>query len=685
MSSKDKITSARPGLDGLKRPDMGRDSRFMVLTLERLSGSTKGDTNEQVYRIHKKRAVIGSVVSADIRLVGDGISPIHAVIELSDDPQGSASVFDLASETGVFVNGDKSVTKVLKPGDKITIGPYSLRFSLDDLSRISIKDNVRDSGGRKLFMNPHEDFTSLLLEDEREVVEVFDYRDVDRPCVEVVMSWRSTILQVSHFVNQKQVTIGNERKSNFGIPPLLSASRYPVVMRRGDEFTLNIDSQMRGVMQTKGEVIPLDVLRTTATRGSNGYSIEFKKGDFAKITIGEIDFYFSYTAAPPRMLMTRPFERDPFFFKVFFASMLLTAVTLVALLNAKVQHNIEAEQLPDRIATILYQPEKYVRKPTPKIVQKKAAPVQEEEPKSAPTPKATTKIDIKPGAQQPKAKTHINVGEKKQVAKHKAVPQGQDEAKEGRGAKAKGPEGKRGSTKAAKGPEPQTKAMRPSPQAGKGVGGGNSQVQSIGNVDILKGATSKIQNLLGNSSAMLGKGGEKLKGFGGFTTLGNGGLALSGEGKGGGGTADSLGGLSDRGHGGGRIGTGLGAAGSGSGIAGGKTRVVIRSGGPEEAIVMGAIDAAAVEAALLEHKDEFKLCYSREINAETPKLAGRIGTSFVIGPSGRVSQAGIESTTLKNANVERCVLGIIKRIQFPIPRGGGIVQVSYPFKFSSLQ
>jgi hypothetical protein len=110
---------------------------------------------------------------------------------------------------------------------------------------------------------------------------------------------------------------------------------------------------------------------------------------------------------------------------------------------------------------------------------------------------------------------------------------------------------------------------------------------------------------------------------------------------------------------------------------------VIRSGGPEEAVVMGAIDADAVEQALLAHKDEFRLCYEREINAETPNLAGRIGTSFVIGSSGRVTQAGIESTTLKHAGVERCVINVIKRIDFPIPKGGGIVQVSYPFKFNS--
>ena len=96
----------------------------------------------------------------------------------------------------------------------------------------------------------------------------------------------------------------------------------------------------------------------------------------------------------------------------------------------------------------------------------------------------------------------------------------------------------------------------------------------------------------------------------------------------------------------------------------------------------GAEGHGAVEAALLAHKDEFRLCYEKEINAENPKLAGRVGTSFVIGSGGSVTQAGIASSSLKNANVEQCILTVIRRIDFPIPRGGGLVQVTFPFKFS---
>ncbi len=133
--------------------------------------------------------------------------------------------------------------------------------------------------------------------------------------------------------------------------------------------------------------------------------------------------------------------------------------------------------------------------------------------------------------------------------------------------------------------------------------------------------------------------------------------------------------------GGGRVGTGMGAAGSGQGIIGGKQLVTLRAGGEEETVVMGSIDKDAILAAILAHKDEFRLCYEREINAERANLQGNIVTAFTIGPSGRVNKAGVQSTTMRYAPVERCVVDVLKRIEFPAPAGGGVVSVTFPFKF----
>ncbi|MDR3608270.1 MAG: AgmX/PglI C-terminal domain-containing protein [Oligoflexia bacterium] len=675
-----------------------------VVTLVVTSG---GDGQTKAFRLHKERLVIGSVVSADVRLSGEGIAPIHAVLEVSNPSHaagaviGEAKIFDLASESGVFVNDQKIVVQDLHSGDKIRIGSYELALQVDELVNLLKKEPTQEIEGRQLFLDPNEDFSPLLLEDERGVRQIFNYKATQKRALEVVMSWRDTVLDVEHFVSEKTVTVGTTRKSDFGIPPLLGSKTYAIASRTGgEEFTLNLDAKMRGVVQRKGRLETLEELR-----GSGG-QLALGNDDFAKLSIGEVDFYLSYTAAPPTLKTRQLFDSDPLFFKIFLGSMAMTAAVVAALVNINVTPMVDAEQVPERIATILYQPEKYVEKP--KIVRAEPQPKEREvtpppkveppKPKPQPKPTPTVKVTLTPKAiPTPKpvpkemhvtpVKVEQKIAPKADVTKTAGSTQHQSEAKEGEGARAKGAEGTRGQKNApqsAVAPH-QDKAVRPSANGGTGAGGGHSQVPDVGNVDVLKDATGKIQDILGNAGAQLGKGGERLKGFGGFTTQGNGGLALSGSGAGGGGSSDLSQGLGDKGRGGGKIGTGMGAAGSGNGIIGGRTRVALRTGGPEETVVTGSIDADAILAAILAHKDEFRLCYEKEINAETPNIGGSVATTFVIGATGRVTQAGISSTSLKNANVERCVLNVIRRIEFPIPRGAGVVQVAYPFKFAPVK
>ncbi len=201
---------------------------------------------------------------------------------------------------------------------------------------------------------------------------------------------------------------------------------------------------------------------------------------------------------------------------------------------------------------------------------------------------------------------------------------------------------------------------------------------------MLKGTANKILDLFGGAGQKLGDSGAKLKNFGGFSTDGNGGAAMQGSGKGGGGNADTLlGGTSDQGRGGGKVGTGLGAEGTGAGIVGGKTRVELNAGGGSETVVIGSIDRDAIEAAIRAHRNDFKYCYEREVNSGHPNLAGKVVTAFTIGGSGRASQMSIASSSMGSAAVEKCVLRVISIIQFPLPGGGVPVTIKYPFAYAN--
>ena len=159
------------------------------------------------------------------------------------------------------------------------------------------------------------------------------------------------------------------------------------------------------------------------------------------------------------------------------------------------------------------------------------------------------------------------------------------------------------------------------------------------------------------------------------TQIGSGGLGSRGSGLGGGGTADGLGGLGTKGRGSGRSGYGKGGGSFGAKGEGGIGTI---GGDP---IILGALDKSLIDAVIKRHMNQIRYCYQRELT-KNPSLGGKIVVKFVIAKDGTVSKASTKSSTMGNKAVEGCINSRFMRFQFPEPKGGGIVIVSYPFIFS---
>ncbi len=515
--------------------------------------------------LKKSRWIVGSLSSADIRVDHASVSPIHAVIEVDGTEKfPRLKVLDLASDHGVFVNGVRTVHQPFLVTDRIRVGSVDISFILNPKKP---KPELPDS--------------ALLLVDENETTAIFDFRPPHKEALEVVYSWNKTILSVDHFLEKKTLTLGEDQTSDFLIPPVpgLSAGLPWIEEVSTGVWSVKIHDAMSGLAYIGGEVIDVSQKR--------GTSLRLGSDDFVKITFLGFAFYISQTVAPPVLVKKGDLWSDPFLLKSMLGSVVATLLIGFAVAKLDQGQTIEAQVLPERVATILYHPEKYgVKRP--------------------PQPKPKPQEEKKPVAEKPKPVevdfTKPKPVEKKEAQKKSSAPGkkalAQNQAKQGEGARAKGAAGKRGSPQSQVKGKPQLAASRPSPDAGKDRGGTPSAGQDNGNLQKIKGASSKILDLLGGAGEKLGKSGDKLQGFGGFTTAGSGGAALSGGGKGGGGNADTLlGGLGDKGRGGGRVGTGLGADGTGAGIVGGKTRIELRAGGGEETVVMGSIDREAIDAA----------------------------------------------------------------------------------------
>ncbi|MBL8625150.1 MAG: AgmX/PglI C-terminal domain-containing protein [Myxococcales bacterium] len=101
----------------------------------------------------------------------------------------------------------------------------------------------------------------------------------------------------------------------------------------------------------------------------------------------------------------------------------------------------------------------------------------------------------------------------------------------------------------------------------------------------------------------------------------------------------------------------------------------VRIGIPQ---AVGDLDKAIIRRYIKRNILKISYCYEKELLV-TPTLSGTVTTQFFISPTGSVSTANASGVS---PEVASCVAGVIKAIEFPQPRGGGGVQVNYPFRFS---
>lgn len=159
-----------------------------------------------------------------------------------------------------------------------------------------------------------------------------------------------------------------------------------------------------------------------------------------------------------------------------------------------------------------------------------------------------------------------------------------------------------------------------------------------------------------------------------------GGSTIGKEGKvAGGGEGHKIGGVSTDGKGGGSSAY-KGVGGLSLGNVGNATVGVLE----EETEVEGGLDRDVIARVIQSKLGQIRYCYERQLSA-SPDLYGKVKVKFTIGAAGSVIAQTIGTTSLNNAMVEGCILRRIAGWQFPTPRGGTQVIVSYPFLFKSTQ
>ncbi|NCG19294.1 MAG: AgmX/PglI C-terminal domain-containing protein [Rhodobacterales bacterium] len=184
------------------------------------------------------------------------------------------------------------------------------------------------------------------------------------------------------------------------------------------------------------------------------------------------------------------------------------------------------------------------------------------------------------------------------------------------------------------------------------------------------GAFDALDNVAGIDS--------ELRGFAGRLTS-----------KAGGGVGDGMYGLGQRGD---SLGRGLGTEsiggidvfggdGSPGGDGCGDKTLADGDGGGKDIVTIGQLGAHEVDEVIKHHLSAIRYCYQRQLT-QSPNLGGKISMHFTIAGDGSVSKAKVRTSTMGNSTVESCITNRFLKMEFPTPRGGGIVLVNYPFLFT---
>lgn len=91
----------------------------------------------------------------------------------------------------------------------------------------------------------------------------------------------------------------------------------------------------------------------------------------------------------------------------------------------------------------------------------------------------------------------------------------------------------------------------------------------------------------------------------------------------------------------------------------------------------GDLDKAIIRRYIKRNVQKLLYCYEKNLLAK-PTLAGTVTATFTISKKGTVEKASAAGV---DADVSACIATVIRGIEFPKPRDGGTVDVSYPITF----
>ena len=678
--------------------------------------------------LRKRRMLLGSSDACDLRFNASSIEAIHAVIEITGN---IGKIYDMASSSGVYVNNKKVSVSEIRVGDSLKIGGHEFEIKVFDKSDVMppplqmlqggiiedrpkimpsenviqrpqvpqapqtlqtpqtsqapqtlqtsqspqtpqtpqssqipqapsapqqppqmappemVKDEFVPRVQYPLAKDPNADFSEYIFEDVESLYPIFNY-NFGTAAIEVIILFDGQIYSVDYLPVKngiyKLVGYGS-KKSEIEYASLRKGEKVEFVsVQAGEVFVNPLPGYKMKTLDEEGQ----DVQSTVHLLDDD---IVFCERDLIKIFVRR-------TEHPPQVKCAPVFRRDEGFKK--YLTLIMCMVFLFLGFISFLEVNPEKKQKdPERIATVLYKKRKFKVKKKKLVVEKKTppdktknapkkvaqkSPVQKKVEKK-PTPKPVKKVAQKAGKKSPK------VGKVR-----KAKPK-------------KGPPNKIKKVTASNKPSPK-KGSSPAKKSGPKRKAAPSK--AVGSVD-----TYKAFDFKSTVSALMAKGGgaKSVKTSTYSSSVGSGGVTGSSAS-----ARSQLASVSKNvgsltGAASGRLDQASGAEGLSS------KRGIFTAGLPSNTVVLGGMDPDIIRRILLDHVPQFRSCYQNVLDRSTAAFNGVGKFNFLIGSSGYVTKAGINTGSSVPSSVKKCTVNILKGIKFPAPQGGGVVEVNQPFNF----
>ncbi len=441
--------------------------------------------------------------------------------------------------------------------------------------------------------------------------------------VEVSILWNDELVDVRHIRKGHQFTVGTSEKADYMLPEeFLNEELLPLVVTMNDHMYVDVSSKMAtGDAMVNGDVLPLDRLKRKALLTDNQF-LKLEEKTRVRVKFGDFTFLIK-SVEIPKLTGTSPFLNVDWSLQIFLALSLVLHLMFLLMVNMIPEEELEAMSDPYKMSARAFKMIQFAEKEKEKIQKQEQA-----------KKKKSFKVKkVKAGAKQ--AGTKMAVKTTKRVIS-KLTPE-------------------------------QRKIQDKKIALSSGLSRVLSQNDMLSDIMGAGPGTGMGIKVIGSPG---GPGSHAEMGlFGGIMEPGGGGgFAGPGMGLGAGGQFAAVG---DNIKGLGKVSSG------GVGVRLKKrarnTRLILGN-----ADITGHLDKEIVRRYIQRHMDQIRWCYQQEVQ-KNPKLEGDVRVSFIITPTGRVIRVQVVGSTLRNANVEQCMMERIRTWQFPAPKGGGLVKVIYPF------